>query len=91
MGPVGGYWWVPGIALPAPPLVPYPGYTSPSRMSTALGVSGSSHGVNMVVGLRSVHQLTLGTHFSGFRGITEGYNLVILGNPNVQNLIPGTK
>ena len=43
----------------------------------------------MVVGLKSVHQLTLGVHFSGFQGITEGYNVEIAGNPDDHNDIPG--
>ena len=45
----------------------------------------------MVVGLRSVAQLTLGTHFSGFLGITELYNLSKLGNPNDHYVIPGNE
>ena len=39
-------------------------------------------GLNMVVGLKTVGQLTLSVHFSGFRGITEVYNLSKAGNPN---------
>ena len=39
-------------------------------------------GLNIVVGLKSVAQLTLGVHFSGFQGMTEVYNLYIAGNPN---------
>ena len=45
----------------------------------------------MVVGLILVAQLSLYVHFSGFQGITEGYNLCTAGNPNDHNDIPGTK
>ena len=45
----------------------------------------------MAVGLRSVRQLSLYVHFSDITGITEGYNVIKLGNPNDHNLIPGTK
>ena len=45
----------------------------------------------MVVGLKTVDQLTLDTQISDIRGITEGYNLGIAGNPNDHNLIPGTE
>ena len=45
----------------------------------------------MVVGLISVAQLSLFVHFSGFWGITEGYNLVKAGNPNDHFVIPGTE
>ena len=46
---------------------------------------------NIAVGLKSVAQLTLGTHFSGFQGITEGYNLVYTGNADDHKSIPGNK
>ena len=46
---------------------------------------------NMVVGLRSVDQLSLDTHFSDIEGITEVYNLTNVGNPNDHNVISGTK
>ena len=45
----------------------------------------------MAVGLKSVDQLTLYASISDIRGITEGYNLRIAGNPNDQFFIPGTK
>ena len=35
-----------------------------------------SRGLKEAVGLRSVEQLTLSAHISGFTGITEVYNLV---------------
>ena len=43
------------------------------------------------VGLKSVDQLSLDARISGFRGITEGYNLVTVGNPNDHLVIPGTE
>ena len=43
------------------------------------------------MGLKSVEQLTLDGLFSGFRGITEVYNLVELGNPDDHYVIPGNK
>ena len=70
---------VPGIApLPTHP-VPLPRVHLPATPtgSARLGtwpraVSGWR---NMAVGLKSVHQLTLSVEISGFRGITEVYNL----------------
>ena len=44
---------------------------------------------NSAVGLRSVEQLSLVAHISGFQGITEGYNAIIAGNPNDHNVILG--
>ena len=40
-------------------------------------------------GLKSVAQLSLSVHFSDIRGITEVYNLDILGNPDDHYVIPG--
>ena len=45
----------------------------------------------MVVGLRSVEQLSLCAQISDSRGITEVYNVVELGNPNDHNVIPGNE
>ena len=45
--------------------------------------------INIAVGLKSVQQLTLSAQFSGFQGITEGYNLATVDNPNDQKHIPG--
>ena len=42
----------------------------------------------MVVGLISVGQLSLYVHFSGFKGITEVYNLLRIDNPNDHKGIP---
>ena len=44
----------------------------------------------MVVGLKSVAQLTLVAHFSGFLGITEVYNLLRIRRINNHSVIPGT-
>ena len=43
----------------------------------------------MVVGLKSVRQLSLYVHFSGFIGMTEVYNLLSVGNPDDHKGIPG--
>ena len=45
----------------------------------------------MVVGLRSVDQLSLDEHFSDIRGMTEVYNLSKLGRIINHYHIPGTK
>ena len=44
---------------------------------------------NMVVGLKSVAQLTLGSQISGFGGMTEVYNLVRIDRNNNHLFIPG--
>ena len=81
---LGGYWWVPGIA-PSQPTRPLhtPG-TPPPRPTSSVHLGTAVHGVadalNMVVGLISVEQLTLSSHFSVLRGITEVYNLVGIDN-----------
>ena len=43
----------------------------------------------MVVGLILVGQLSLSARFSGFRGLTEVYNLRVAGNPDDHFRIPG--
>ena len=69
MGPWDGPWWVPGIApLQHPPGPHYPGYTLPP--TTAADVihaptAAADGGVNMVVGLKSVAQLSLSVQISG--------------------------
>ena len=45
-------------------------------------MAGSDRGLNSAVGLKSVHQLTLDARFSGFRGMTEVYNLLVAGITN---------
>ena len=47
--------------------------------------------VNMVVGLISVDQLSLGPHFSVFSLMTEVYNLSEIGRINNHMYIPGNK
>ena len=54
-------------------------------------VQRSGRTSNLVVGLKSVAQLTLDLLFSGSEGMTEVYNLAIAGNPNDHFFIPGTK
>ena len=44
----------------------------------------------MVVGLISVGQLSLSVLFSGFLGMTEGYNLSEIGRINNHSFIVGT-
>ena len=43
----------------------------------------------MVVGLKSVAQLSLGSHISDIRGMTEVYNLANAGNPDDHYVILG--
>ena len=86
IGVLGLAGWVPGIA-PLPATHPYhhPGYTPASdavpgtRNSTA---ARWSRGVNMVVGLKSVCQLSLCVQISGFQDMTEVYNLIRIGRIN---------
>ena len=48
-------------------------------------------GVKVVVGLISVDQLSLGTGFSGFQGMTEVYNVNKIGRINNHFLISENK
>ena len=78
-----GAGWVPGIAPPTDPSPPTPRVhpsppTSPAVYSRT-AVRGASARCNMVVGLRSVRQLTLDDQISDIRGMTEGYNLAKIG------------
>ena len=57
--------------------------------ATATGTAAGQ--TKQAVGLKSVAQLSLYLRFSGFQGITEGYNLGYTGNPNDHKGIPGTK
>ena len=76
MGP-GGYLRVgTGIAPLRTHPVPHPGYTPPHATRQQCTREQLVHGRNMVVGLISVEQLSLDGQISGFRGITEVYNLV---------------
>ena len=82
---------VPGIAPPRYPPSPIPRVHHPTRPGWTTGWTTVYTRLNMVVGLISVTQLTLGTHFSDITGITEGYNLVGINRINNHFLIPGTK
>ena len=72
----------PGIPTPGTPL-----HHGPLHAELDHGLGD----LNMVVGLKSVAQLSLTVHFSGFRGITEVYNLSIAGRINNHLHIPGFK
>ena len=89
-----GSWVVPGITPPGPPLVPTTPGTPPPPHIAGPGMVQLPHGyyggANSAVGLKSVAQLSLCGHFSGFQGITEGYNLATAGNPNDHKYISGT-
>ena len=85
---LGGYRY---STPPGPPGYPYPGYTSPPDVTYADTPRGQSARLKDAVGLKSVDQLSLSDHFSEFRGITEGYNLVKAGKSNNHFVIPGTK
>ena len=77
-----------------PPGYHYPGYTPPPPSGHGQPGTlphGSYSGHNMVVGLKSVAQLTLEVLISGFRGITEGYNLATVGRINNHFVILGNK
>ena len=82
MGPGTGTGWGTGIALPGPPMLHHPGYTPPHHCRYGYTLPGHVSQVNSAVGLRSVGQLTLGAQISGFRGMTEVYNLVEIGRIN---------
>ena len=90
-GYLGGWVVVPGIALPATHHhTPTPGTPLPTRLGVTV-TAGSVQRSIVAVGLISVRQLTLRLLFSGFLGITEGYNLAIVGRINNHFLIPGTE
>ena len=90
-----GVWVVPGIALPGTHLIPTTPGTPPPHRAVPPGTvqlpHGSYGGVNIAVGLKSVGQLSLYVHFSGFLRFTEVYNLRIAGNANDHFVIPGTE
>ena len=93
-----GSWVVPGIALPVPTLVPTPSApprvhpsTAPSAIPAGTALSYMPDGLKLVVGLKSVGQLTLSPVFSGLRGITEVYNLRYIGRINNHYHIPGNE
>ena len=91
MGPWDGLGLGTGIALPATHPVPTPGTPLPPPRAHAVMHEAGISGLNMVVGLKSVAQLSLVTHFSGSQGITEVYNLLRIGKLINHSCIPGTK
>ena len=90
-----GTGWVPGIApLPVHPVRTTPGTPPRHPWYTAVMVTvphSHARGLNMVMGLRSVDQLSLDARFSGSQGMTEVYNLSIAGIINNHLLIPGNE
>ena len=91
MGPgMAGGWYRYSPPPSHPPSHPTPG-TPPHCRRRSEHCCTMPRGLNLVVGLISVAQLSLDVQFSDFRGITEGYNLVEVGNPNGHNDIPGNK
>ena len=82
-----------GIApLPTPPRTHYPGYTPAlpaCRFRTVLLPHSHARGVKLVVGLKSVAQLSLSIQISGSRGMTEVYNVEITGRINNHLYIVG--
>ena len=90
-GPGMGYWVGTGIAPPPTHPSPIPRVHPPSPGAPVLPYTGPAGESKLVVGLRSVDQLSLSIHFSGSRGMTEVYNLSKIGRINNHSLIPGTK
>ena len=95
MGVLGGYWVVPGIVpLPVPTRPTTPGTPLPAAdVQTCMSARRHGHvpDSNMVVGLISVAQLSLVTRISGFRGMTEVYNLSKIDRIINHFSIPGNK
>ena len=89
MGPGRVYWWVPGIAPPGPTRLPIPRVHLPYPHTELATLLTLDHVLNVVVGLKSVAQLTLGAHFSDIRTITEVYNLVRIVRINNHSFISG--
>ena len=77
--------------LPVPTRSPIPRVHPLLTVTAVHGPGMQSARLNMVVGLISVHQLTLSAHFSGSQGITEVYNLLRIGRITNHSFIPGTK
>ena len=89
----------PGMALAGYRVVPLPTHPSSHTPGTPSHYGRCDvscpqcqyGGVNSVVGLRSVAQLTLSARISGFTGMTEVYNLVYVGRTNNHSFILGNK
>ena len=67
---------------PGHPSSHHPGYTSSTPLLMHAVTQRSAARSKWVVGLRSVAQLTLSAHISGFGTITEVYNLLVAGITN---------
>ena len=76
---------------PSPPRYTPPRVHLLPATGLVLANSGCRAPKNMVVGLKSVAQLSLVGHFSDIRGITEVYNVGLADNPNDHNVILGNK
>ena len=64
---------------PDPPVLPLPRVHPPPSRQYSVASTVQYRGLNSVVGLRSVDQLSLDGQISGFRGMTEVYNLIVAG------------
>ena len=92
-------YWVLGWVLagyryspPDPPTgIPTPGTPPPTPACPVPVLSAHRGQLQCAVGLRSVDQLSLCAEISGFRGITEVYNLRIAGIINNHLHIPGNE
>ena len=76
---------------PDPPSSHTPGTPPPTPCTPGYAAALLAHRSNMVVGLRSVDQLTLVAHISRSGTITEVYNLSVAGRNNNHLSIPGNK
>ena len=91
MGP--GTGWVGRRVVPLPAHPP----TSPPRVHPSLPrthadtLPGYTRGLKVVVGLKSVGQLSLVAHISDIGTMTEVYNLVEIGRIINHSVIPGTE
>ena len=88
-GPWDGCGWYRYSTPPSHPPIPLPRVHPLPGPGMLPALHGWYGGVNMVVGLILVAQLTLGAHFSGFWTITEVHNLLYVGIINNHKYIPG--
>ena len=77
------------VPTQSPPRV-HPSRYPPPSMYTADMAAAVYIQLNIAVGLKSVAQLSLDALISGFRGMTEVYNLLRAGRINNHFFIPGT-